>query len=483
MPTPYFRPLSSLYDSEDVQAVLREPENFTQLSDVDILEISREQCSLYFHAGNEDLERHIDHFERHTSADGGKLLAIFVSLEVKRHLTFSHQASIAFHCIGRLMEKSHLHPAFLPNLVGRPDYWSPGIFHDHDTDEHPRSLTFYCQHPRWNVNAVMAACSIYMKTDRVDNKTLYLIVTGKSDSIASSLTADLSHFLEASRGTPDLIRSCVADPFFLHVKAAVLIFEQSKVPVKEVRNKLYKLLDLLDEIPQTLAVQRQREAATRNTLASTTRDLNIISRNADSLISSADRGLQVVRAMLVVHDKERAQACDDGRAHHAHFSASEDHLRYVIYSLELQHSWLSSYKARKETAMNLVFNLAVQLDSLTNMEMGRSMKKDSESMNTIATLTMLFLPATAVATIFGSNIFLNELNVKALIAYIVITIVLTAFSMYIWTMQPHIRAMSHQFRRRLDRRNGANAAGSVGLNDVESAPAYVPLREDNSVPA
>jgi hypothetical protein len=47
--------------------------------------------------------------------------------------------------------------------------------------------------------------------------------------------------------------------------------------------------------------------------------------------------------------------------------------------------------------MNLVYHMSMQLDSLTNVDMGRDMKNDSSSMHAIASLTMIFLPATAAA--------------------------------------------------------------------------------------
>lgn len=108
----------------------------------------------------------------------------------------------------------------------------------------------------------------------------------------------------------------------------------------------------------------------------------------NSMLSTYERELKInsQRTGTEVHDEQ-------GSNH----TASADNLHYVLESLKLECSWLQSYKSRKDTAMGLVFNVVVQLDSLTNVDIGLKMKKDSSSMNTIATLTMLFLPATAVA--------------------------------------------------------------------------------------
>lgn len=76
---------------------------------------------------------------------------------------------------------------------------------------------------------------------------------------------------------------------------------------------------------------------------------------------------------------------------------SFDALRHILRSLQRTIFWLLTYKARKDTVMNLVFNLVTQMDSATNQEISRDMKRDSSYMNAIAILTISFLPCTAVA--------------------------------------------------------------------------------------
>ena len=52
-----------------------------------------------------------------------------------------------------------------------------------------------------------------------------------------------------------------------------------------------------------------------------------------------------------------------------------------------------------------VFNLVTQQDSETNMSIAQATKNDSAAMKTIAALTMIFLPATAVSSFFGMAFF------------------------------------------------------------------------------
>jgi hypothetical protein len=58
----------------------------------------------------------------------------FVSLHYDASLSpYKHQVSISQKCTLDLIAKHLLHPAFVPNLVGRPDYWAPGVSHDPPT--------------------------------------------------------------------------------------------------------------------------------------------------------------------------------------------------------------------------------------------------------------------------------------------------------------------------------------------------------------
>lgn len=128
-----------------------------------------------------------------------------------------------------------------------------------------------------------------------------------------------------------------------------------------------------------------------------------MSQNADSLIASADQGIGVAKKLLSCCQTVNSILAARSSAP----SASYNTLEYVLSSLECQRRWLLSYKSRKDTAMNLVFNLVTQQDSSTNVEISYSMKKDSSSMNTIALLTMIFLPGTAVAVSPASTQLLN----------------------------------------------------------------------------
>lgn len=80
---------------------------------------------------------------------------------------------------------------------------------------------------------------------------------------------------------------------------------------------------------------------------------------------------------------------------------AEDAISYVISSMEKQKMLFLNYKGRKDGTMSLVYNLVTQSDAANNIELGKSMKRDSTSMSAIATLTMLFLPGTFTSVCYS----------------------------------------------------------------------------------
>lgn len=88
----------------------------------------------------------------------------------------------------------------------------------------------------------------------------------------------------------------------------------------------------------------------------------------------------------------------------------EQVLQQLTDSLAYRRSLFQSSKMRQtslqkriDNAITLSFNLVTQQDSMV-------MIQDSNSMKTIAAITMVFLPTTTVAAVLGSQLFVSELN-------------------------------------------------------------------------
>jgi Mg2+ and Co2+ transporter CorA len=98
-----------------------------------------------------------------------------------------------------------------------------------------------------------------------------------------------------------------------------------------------------------------------------------------------------------------------------------------------------------------------QNDSLTSITIAEDTHRDSASMKTIAALTMVFLPATFVATFFSMGFFhfgVND-NVQLKVAplwwlYLVVTIPLTVMVLVAWVWWLKLKSGTDT---RLKRRN------------------------------
>ena len=89
-------------------------------------------------------------------------------------------------------------------------------------------------------------------------------------------------------------------------------------------------------------------------------------------------------------------------------------MQFLLTRNTIQKRWVSNYNTRTQIRINLYFNLASQGDNRTNIEIANTSKqiasatlRDSSSMITIATMTMLFLPGTFVSAILSMAFFNN----------------------------------------------------------------------------
>ncbi|KIM38870.1 hypothetical protein M413DRAFT_419836 [Hebeloma cylindrosporum] len=94
-----------------------------------------------------------------------------------------------------------------------------------------------------------------------------------------------------------------------------------------------------------------------------------------------------------------------------------DSLEYLSSKSSKMRRWAKNYAERTGIRINLIYNLATQLDSRTNLEIARlssriavSTQQDSSSMITMAAVTMFFLPGTFVSALFSMVFFDTQAN-------------------------------------------------------------------------
>lgn len=198
---------------------------------------------------------------------------------------------------------------------------------------------------------------------------------------------------------------------------------QSDPRIVEIAGELYKTLDKVDDCA--------KGAFDRDSLKSLTFRLHRISQDVDFLVSSTDIGITMLESMMTAQSRLLVMQGEPAEAPSHSTSA------YLKKAFESRKRWLRGARQRKETAMNLVYNLVAQQDIETNMEIARDTRRDSSSMKAIAILTMIFLPASSVSSFFGMGFFSNDGSNELQVAhqwwmFIVVTLPVTAIVIAIW---------------------------------------------------
>uniref|UniRef100_A0A8H7KE68 Uncharacterized protein n=1 Tax=Bionectria ochroleuca TaxID=29856 RepID=A0A8H7KE68_BIOOC len=321
--------------------------------------------------------------------------AIFCDLQTVPSAAFGFRLNMTRQDTLCMLGALQVCPQFGPSLFGEPDYWAPAVIRSREKSGKVYRAEFcYQQHPRYNVHRKRdAPCSVYISYDISESLTTYIITSADDDPWVSRAKSRLAeYYLRTGPETP-LQRAESLDPFLLQ---SILCHEQlieAKILISELRGRL-------SVVSKSLTVHSQipTDGSLLNTI---TQKLYALSEEADALYRSIELGSEV--ATHCVGARQELLDAQPSRV----FAASNvgDGLNYLVDSLDSQKQYIQGYKNSKDTAMTLVFHLLTQQDSLTSTEISRDMKKDSASMKTIAVLTMVFLPATAVSSFFGMAFF------------------------------------------------------------------------------
>lgn len=266
------------------------------------------------------------------------------------------------------------------------------------------SIDFSCQHPRWNLQLQGAPLSVYMRYDKSSETTTYIISHKEGDTNVNALKNIINTALRASEKDSAIFLN---DPFDVHVMLSTLSFEASKYHVKrfqrfmwtQVRTQRVHILEAhlhvslqINKVDDHLA---GLETSNRTKLGELTKQLQVISQNADSHLANADVCIITATGIRDAHNRLNQR----GSQPFIHQQV-RDSIEYVIASMKKQKLWFLNYKNRKDGTMGLVYNLVTQQDAANNIELAADMKHDSTSMNAIAALTMVFLPGTFTAVCF-----------------------------------------------------------------------------------
>lgn len=229
-----------------------------------------------------------------------------------------------------------------------------------------------------------------MRYNSVLNLTTYIISHKEGDSSIRVLCDILDTTVETS-DTSRRASIFLRDPFDIAVILSTLSFEAAKFHAQKFRRFMWTQVNKVDDHLAGL------EDSDRRQLSDLTKQLQIISQNADSHIGNADVSIITATAIRTVHNRLHKAISSPKQIH----ERAADSITYVIESMQKQKIWFLNYKNRKDSTMALVYNLVTQQDAASNIQIASSMKRDSTSMNAIAAMTMAFLPGTFIAVSFA----------------------------------------------------------------------------------
>ncbi|KAF4302641.1 hypothetical protein GTA08_BOTSDO12897 [Botryosphaeria dothidea] len=236
-----------------------------------------------------------------------------------------------------------------------------------------------------------------MRYDKVRDLTTYVISHKQNDSSVKALR-NIVNVAKRKQTPSQRAKTFLEDPFSIHVLLSTLSFEASKHHVQRFQQFMWSQFNKVDDHLGGV------EASDRAKLGDLTRQLQIISQNADIHDGNCNVALVTASGIRDAHARFHASVGSPPSAS----QRGADAIQYVIECMKKQKMWFLNYKSRKDSIMILVYNLVTQQDAANNFQIATDMKRDSTSMNSIAALTMAFLPGTFTAGVLDAGIFSSK---------------------------------------------------------------------------
>lgn len=281
-----------------------------------------------------------------------------------------------------------------------------------------------------------------MRYDTTRSLTTYVISHKEGDTSIATLKSLLTISL-STVSAADIPAVFLDDPFDIHIILSTLSFEASKFHVKRFQRFMWTQINKVDD--QLDGLEARAEAEDRAKLKGLTKQLQIISQNADSHLGNADVCIITATAIRNTHSRFVLSL---PKSNSFVYQRAEDSISYVIDSMRKQKIWFLNYKQRKDSTMSLVYNLVTQQDASNNFQISQSMKQDSTSMNAIAALTMAFLPGTFVATVVSAGVFGGAIQgARVWWVWVSITVPVTLAVLVCWWLYQRSKGPDSRERR------------------------------------
>jgi hypothetical protein len=163
----------------------------------------------------------------------------------------------------------------------------------------------------------------------------------------------------------------------------------------------------------TIATLPNETKANRERTGERTTILQALAKNANKILADIEIGINNARSLQSIQKQLHQARTHDSETRNLHSTplssislenSLEDPLEYLLQSLLKEKMWMSNYRDQSNVTLTLLNILVGQHDAknnidiaLSNQKLAAAAAKDNRSMNSIAALTMVFLPATFFA--------------------------------------------------------------------------------------
>jgi hypothetical protein len=305
------------------------------------------------------------------------LLALIVYIDNHPAADYKCQLSLSRLDLEELVDQIQMHDSAVGDLLGESRYCSAfGRTKDVD-DQREAGFEFFCQHPCWlaeschDRTSFHLPWSVYMHHDRTRNSTTYVIAAARHDDMISEMLGRLGICRQEMAQSTTALQAA-AHPFLLHVLVSGIAFQRSSAYVMAVRQKMTGDIAAVNEYSSEddrlsrdgFLVENLRERHSRRKLTIITKSLHKVSQNCDIGIANADMSIKLCEDMLSAYERFRVKGPVEP---YDSWRQVSDSMQWISKTWYRQKEWLISYKARKDTAMNLVC-LAVHLWPMTQLK-------------------------------------------------------------------------------------------------------------------
>ena len=176
---------------------------------------------------------------------------------------YKARSSFSKAAVDALISSCNLNPLFVPDLLGRPNYWAPSLYSTYDGKGNLASVgqsrillfyfvltfttDFFCQQPRFGIHSAnfkqRSPVSIYMRYEAIKNLTYYIISAPESEEAITSFKSLLDLASQGGSGYSPI--HAFQHPLEAHILLSKILCESSQDSINHFRQSMFAQVCLI----------------------------------------------------------------------------------------------------------------------------------------------------------------------------------------------------------------------------------------------